>query len=446
MSRWNVIITAVDGCASTAEQLHRRLESAWQCTTALSIKTTTLDGLTSDNLKRNDLVILIATGLVERGAMTKTLSAIEESGNALIGLMDKSIGIHTDVQYAGGLMLPIDTPDHTLCATAFGLLHRQRELRQLNQELSVAQRFHGGLEGEIARMHEELQLAAMVQREMLPRKIPALRGVTFAAMWRPANYVSGDIYDICQFDDEHIGVFITDAVGHGVPAALMTMIISRSLITTEREGEQTRILPPSQVLARLNVELLLRQGRTTRFATGIYAVINCKTRRCTLAGAGHPPPLLLRADGTQQLLETNGGLLGVFADETYDQIEIDLQEGDRMLLYSDGFEQAFPNADADVYEQRLPTTHYREEFEKLAKLDDPVQVVNQMRERLDAQRGSLHQIDDLTLICMCIGKAEPTTLKHTIDRALSGDAPRTAATPDGTSINHSNPSPSQSRS
>ncbi len=420
MSRWTVIIAALDEVQPLADTVDQHIKNHWPGERRPNISHAHLKDLTVETLKRTDLVIVTCETLIERKSIASAISAIEQANVAMIGVINPSLEIHTTIQYAGALMLLPDCDGVVLCGIALGLLHRQSNVRQLTQELNIAHRFHGGLEGEIARMHEDLQLAAMVQREMLPRTVPTLHGVTFAAMWRPANYVSGDFYDIVQLDEDHIGVFIADAVGHGVPAALMTMIISRSLRLTETSKGQMRIVPPSQVLARLNSEMLLRQGQTTRFATGIYSVINCRTHHFTLAGAGHPPPLLLRKDGSEQLLETNGGLLGVFGDETYDQIELDLAVGDRLLLYSDGFEQAFPNATSDVYERRLPTTRYREEFEQLADMRDPTKIINHIRTRLDEQLGSLHQVDDLTLICMSVTKPTPPTLKSETDRLFIG--------------------------
>lgn len=418
MSRWNVIIAALDDDLPFAQSVCQRLTENWHGARAIEASVVAQAQVTPDNLKRIDLVVLTAMSLVERSSIASAMTAVEQADAALLGVIDPSLELHTTVKFAGALMLP---PHSTAVqAAALGLLHRQRDFHQLNQELSIAQRFHGGLEGEISRMHEELQLAAMVQREMLPRTVPSLLGVTFAAMWRPANYVSGDLYDIQQLDDEHIGVFIADAVGHGVPAALMTMIISRSLVMTETHRGEKRVLEPSQVLTRLNNEMMLRQGQTTRFATGIYAVMNCRTHRCRLAGAGHPPPLLLRSDGSEEMIETSGGLLGVFGDETYDQVEIELSAGDQLLLYSDGFEQAFPNSSGDMYERRLPTNHYRREFEQLAKFNDPVKVVNHIRQRLDEQLGSLHQADDLTLICMNVSKRGRSTLRDATDRLFTG--------------------------
>ena len=135
-----------------------------------------------------------------------------------------------------------------------------------------------------------------------------------------------------------------------------------------------------------------------------------------LAGAGHPPPLLVHEDGRVDPLTTGGGLLGVFEDETYDQVEMDLAAGDHLMLYTDGFEQAFPQDERGTPRGR-PTTRYRQEFLELCAESSPQDMVESIARRLDAQAGSLHQIDDLTLLCMHAGPlaeeaqaADPKTL------------------------------------
>jgi sigma-B regulation protein RsbU (phosphoserine phosphatase) len=301
-----------------------------------------------------------------------------------------------------------DHDDAILSAKLEGMLVRQAAVRRLRREVAVAHRFHGGLEGEIARMHEELQLAAMVQREFLPRELPSLHGVEFAALWRPAHYVSGDIYDVARLDDDHVGMFIADAVGHGVPAALMTMVIARSLCTKRIRGNQYDLVEPAEVLASLNNSMIRRQGHTTRFATAAYALVDCRSRTMRVAGAGHPPPLLIRAGGAVEELETTGGLLGVFDDETYDQIEVELRTGDRLIFYSDGFEQAFPKECDDGYRRKLPSTRYRTEFEALGAESSPARMIEVISSRLDDEAGSLHQADDLTLICMGMERERET--------------------------------------
>jgi len=360
-------------------------------------------------MQSTDAVVLVADSQATQSVMLNLLNLLEEAGVPVLALVGEDPGPGNMFEFAGAVVDIIDAPDDRLCAVLLGLLHRQREVKRLRGEVALSQRFHGGLKGQIARMHEELQLAAVVQREFLPRELPAMHGVELAALWRPSNYVSGDIYDVMRLDEDHVGIFIADAVGHGVPAALMTMVICRSLITKEITGNSYRIVPPSEVLARLNAEMIRRQGRTTRFTTAVYAVLNCRSRILTLAGAGHPPPVRLRANGESHLLETTGGLLGVFPDEVFSQIEVELAANDRVLFYTDGFEQAFPNPPSEptrvdrAYDRRLPTTQYRTEFSLLRSLPSATDMVEAINNRLDDQDGSLHQIDDLTLICALTG-------------------------------------------
>jgi len=136
----------------------------------------------------------------------------------------------------------------------------------------------------------------------------------------------------------------------------------------------------------------------SRFATAVYAVVDCRRRVMTVATAGHPPPFMIRKNGEQEFLDTSGGLLGVFENEVYDQLEVPLAPGDRLLLYSDGFEQAFPDTSGKA--GCRANNHYRTEFGKLSELDDPQDMIDAISRRLDVQQGSLNQADDLTLLCV----------------------------------------------
>jgi serine phosphatase RsbU (regulator of sigma subunit) len=403
MTCWNIIVATFDGSSANALNVRRRIINGWESPTPADVIATDAADLNAEQLESVDAVVLVVDRVNDRQQALGPLAELEESGVAVMALLSEPWTGANPYEFADSLVESQDIDDTVLCAKLQGMLHRQKEIRQLRKEIALAQRFHGGLKGEIARMHEELQLAAMVQREFLPRELPNLYGVRFAALWRPAHYVSGDIYDVVRLDDDHIGVFIADAVGHGVPAALMTMVICRSLTTKIVAGNTYRLIEPSEVLAKLNRDMIRRQGRTTRFATAAYAVVNCRNRTLRFAGAGHPPPLLLSADGAVRMLETQGGLLGVFADEAYDQIELELAINDRLVWYSDGFEQAFPAEKADAYEQRLPTERYREEFQRLCEEPTPQGMIEAISRRIDDQAGSLHQVDDLTLICMHAG-------------------------------------------
>lgn len=406
MTRWNIVVIILhERLEPLAEQVRSRLDKAWSNPRPASFEIIRLSDIREEAFASLDAAIFVEDAESNHSSALSLLSLLEEHSVPVLALTHNSIEKNNAYEFSGALVQHLETDDSQICFMLAGILHRQQEVRRLQQEISLAQRYQGGMRNEITKIHEELQLAAMVQREFLPKVIPSHCGVSFATLWRPAHYVSGDIYDIRRLDEDHIGVFLADAAGHGVPAALMTMVICRALETKDIDDNSYRILPPSEVMARLNEGMIRRQGQSSRFATAVYALINCRTRTMSLSGAGHPPPKLIHADGTTTEIETPGGLLGVFEDETFDQVDITLRVDDRMLLFTDGFEQAFPDASHDEQKNsyKLPTDRYHEEFDAIASLMDPKKMIAAIDRRLDDQSGSLHQIDDLTLICMHAG-------------------------------------------
>lgn len=295
------------------------------------------------------------------------------------------------------LCLPLDSEDREVALRLHTLLDRQQAVSRFNDELRLARRCQSGLEGEMTRIHDELRLAAMIQREHMPAKMPEVDDVRFGIFFRPSGFVSGDMFDVRILDEHRIGFFLADAVGHGVPAALLTVVISRSLQITQMRGTETVILPPAQVLSTLNDEMLRYQKAGGRFATALYGVIDTQSHEVTIAGAGHPPPLHIDANGSMREITTAGGLLGVFPEAFFDEVTVTLKQGDRLVCHTDGFETAYP--DEATSDRPLPTNRCIDVFRNLALGDRPVAaMVDELTASIDDQRGSLHQDDDLTAI------------------------------------------------
>lgn len=333
-----------------------------------------------------------------------------------------AVSVFNDPHAAGDLVhdamvaAPLDTEPATLCAMLRSLWSTSGIVRGLSAELKLVKLHSGGLVDQIDRIDEELRLAAQLQREFLPHKLPSVEALEFKVLFRPAGYVSGDIYDVFSLDESHVGFYLADAVGHGVPAALMTMFIKRSLPTKEIDATLPRgyrIVPPAEALRRLNQDMALHQGGKCRFATACYGVLNHQTLELSFARAGHPFPYILHADGRVDQLEPDGGLLGIFPEETFEQVNVTLTEGDRLLLYSDGFELAFreklADADADTDQppaprKRAASDQYTREFKDLARgtVDE---AMDRMVTRLDSSAGSLNQQDDLTAVLVAVKQA-----------------------------------------
>jgi len=397
-----VIIALNAGAAPAALDLRDRLVSRWPRQPAPSISVAEFADCRQDELVQADIVIVVDGGPAP-ASLLGLLTTLEEESVPVVALTNGPPPPRNPYSFTGALVERADLDAVELVALLRGILHRQREVSRLRQETTLAQRYQAGMRNQITKMHEEMHLAAIVQRDFLPQQIPSLHGLTFDALWRPAHYVSGDIFDIARLDEDHVGILLADAAGHGMPAALMTMVIHRSLVTRQIKGSEYCLLPPGEVMARLNNGLIHRQGSNGRFATAVYALINCRTRHMAIAGAGHPASKLIRADGATSEIESAGSLLGIFENETFEQFEFTLNVGDRMMIYSDGFEQAFPEDAADHHARRRPTDRYHAEFDALARLADPVSMIREIERRLDDEAGSLHQVDDLTLICLHAG-------------------------------------------
>lgn len=411
MQRWKVIVAALADARPTAEALAAALDGRVEAHRTIGASAVELESLDESAARSSDAVVLVADRPGLADGLVQLVEHLEELGRSVLvhvtDAIDEAERSSLDHRLHHAMLTQPGDDEVRVAARLGGLLQRQPEVDRLRRDLLIAERSHGGLSGEMHRLHEELQLAAMMQREFLPRELPEVHGISFAALWRPSNYVSGDIYGVKRLDADRIGFFLVDCVGHGVPAALMTMILCRALESAtaidplaRREGDPpVEVRDPADVLTSVNRDLIARRGGSTRFATGLYGVIDCRTRMLRLASGGHPPPFLLRADGGVEEVEADGGLLGVFDEMEFHAVETELRAGDRLIAFTDGFEQAFPRSDAEA-DRKLPTDTYRHEFARLIECPDPPAMVRRIAERLDGQSGSLHQIDDLTLLCM----------------------------------------------
>jgi len=269
----------------------------------------------------------------------------------------------------------------------------QRELEAVRQELEFVRRRDDALNAYMRRIDEELRLAARLQQDFLPKALPQVGPVRFHTLFRPAGYVSGDLYDVMRLDERNVGFYLADAVGHGVPAALLTMFVKQALQTKEilPGGDGYRLLDPSEALRRLNARLIDQNLSQATFATALYGTINVDTLRLTVSRAGHPSPIVLRTDGTAEPLEPEGSLLGIFPDETYDSRATQLHPGDRVIAYTDGVEVAFWGTTG------VDTSRWHEALLGCRGLTAE-QLLAEFADRLDCEEGSLAPKDDLTVI------------------------------------------------
>jgi len=266
-------------------------------------------------------------------------------------------------------------------------------LRKMDRQVAVMQRLGKKLNQQFVEVDQELRLASRLQRDFLPKSLPRINDVQFAALYRPASWVSGDMYDVCRLDETHVGFYLADAVGHGIAAGLLTMFIKQAVVGKRIEANAYRVVPPSEVLAKLNAELAHQELPNCQFVTALYAHINTETRRLTFARGGHPHPVHVGADGECVEVRTVGGLLGVFMGETYPSTSLQLEPGEKFIIYSDGLEDLVITS-RDRHKGRVEFTP---EFRQLVR--QPIQTcMESLATRIDGAEGSIQPFDDMTVL------------------------------------------------
>jgi serine phosphatase RsbU (regulator of sigma subunit)/anti-anti-sigma regulatory factor len=204
---------------------------------------------------------------------------------------------------------------------------------QLAEKVNQLQEVCRVLEDQAAVIQADLNRAEIIQRALLPQAPPAIPGWCMETLYRPGSSVGGDFYDAVVLGEKHLGLVIADAAGHGVAAAMLSVLFKLRLKQVDRVGN---VLQPRQVLQRLNSRLYEMLSAPGAFITAVYILLDLRTGHAQLASAGHPPCIFSSSRGTAQMLERTGPALGLEADASYGEHEFHLKAGDRLMLYTDG--------------------------------------------------------------------------------------------------------------
>ena len=205
------------------------------------------------------------------------------------------------------------------------------------------------------RIEQELQVARRIQEASLPEEVPSLEGWQISPFYQPAREVGGDFYDFHLLSEGRLGVVVGDAMGKGVPAALVMSTTCGMLQLAAGDQDSSS---PGEVLERVN-EALLARIPSNMFATCFYCILDPKDGTLRYANAGHDLPYLWRGGDAEELRAT-GMPLGLMPAMRYEEKETTLHVGEAALLYSDGLVEAhdlkgemfgFPRLRALVAEQ-----------------------------------------------------------------------------------------------
>ncbi|MCK5480196.1 MAG: SpoIIE family protein phosphatase [Gammaproteobacteria bacterium] len=254
------------------------------------------------------------------------------------------------------------------------------------------------------RMSRDLEAAARVQQALLPDEMVDIEGAEFMWLYRPCDELAGDGLNVFKLDDDHVAMYVLDVSGHGVASSLLSVSVTHHLSQLAgKHGENSQgsmdnadFVSPAWLASNLNA-LFPMEASGRHYFTFLYGVLNVKTGKFCFVSAGSPGPMVVHADGTAEFHDVPAVPIGMFSDSEYHDTVIDLADGDRLYLHSDG-----------LYEERHPET--REEFGRdrmmqalsAATAGSFITSADGLVEAVAKWRGDDEFADDITLLACAI--------------------------------------------
>jgi phosphoserine phosphatase RsbU/P len=273
------------------------------------------------------------------------------------------------------------------------LEEENRKLEESNQSLKKAYQT----------IRDDLDAAARMQRSLLPTA-GTIDGIHCNSLFLPASVVAGDVFNFFSIGSSSVGFYLLDVSGHGIPAAMLSVTLSKVLTTRPEAGSPLVaptpagsayvIRPPHEALSDVNNRFL---DQDDMYFTMVYGVLDKCSGRLRLAQAGHPAPILLRRNKPPESLGDGGFPLGMLPDRSFDPLEYQVEEGDRLFLCSDGILECTNVAGKEFGQERLMEVLHKHRHSSLGTLLESLQCTMQQ------WAGSAEFADDVTLLALEVG-------------------------------------------
>ena len=241
---------------------------------------------------------------------------------------------------------------------------------------------------------QDLKLAHELQSRFLPQKPPELADYAFSSFYRPMEQVGGDYFDYVKLDKDHLAIIVADVVGHGIAAAMLMAKVSAesrfALATTKSPAAAVNLL--NDKLTEMNLN---------RFVTLVLCLLNTKDNTVEIVNAGHMPPIIRSgASGelTELPLDGSGVPVGILAGYQYESTKVKLAQGDVVVLYTDGINEAMDAQDKQLTTERMLTEV------KNSQAKTPAAINRVICDEVNRHMGTVRPVDDMCLVCF--GRSE----------------------------------------
>jgi sigma-B regulation protein RsbU (phosphoserine phosphatase) len=232
----------------------------------------------------------------------------------------------------------------------------------------------------------EMEQAAEIQRSFLPSVAPTVPGLDLAGFNAACRTVGGDYYDFFAYPNGRVSMVLGDVSGKGMPASLLMMGLQARVQSLLDEPESL-----AEALTRIN-RITSANCPRNKFISFFMCVLDPATGELTYANAGHNPPVIVRTDGSHELLEGGGPVLGIMRGIEYQQYKVQMNKGDIFAIYSDGVTEAATPADDEFEIENLVKT-------LLANSQQSAQtMIEEVNKALVAWTAGAPPADDITLI------------------------------------------------
>ena len=278
------------------------------------------------------------------------------------------------------------------------VVHMERALSEKNRIVSETL---AELQTVYEAIDKDLQQARTIQQSLVPERSRWFDESRVSLLLHPCGHVGGDLVGFFSPGNDQLGVYCIDVSGHGITSAMVTARVAGYLSTKfldqnlalERRFDRFHAMRPPEVAASLLNQRFAADPGVEQYLTMAFVTGDLRTGHFRLVQAGHPPPLVLRADGTVEFLGQGGLPIGLIEDATFDATDFRLFEGDRLFLYTDGFTEAVMKTGAMLEEEGFAALvqraaaaasgpellddlfwRFTAEVEEAEKLDDDVSI------------------------------------------------------------------------